>query len=163
MKILKRMLIVMVILLVIIQFFRPTRNISEIIPTNEITAAVAVPDDVFGILKNSCFDCHSNNTRYPWYANIQPAAWFMNGHIKDGKRGLNFSEFATYSLRRQYRRLNDIIENVNDGEMPLPSYLLIHSDAKLTAGQKERIVSWANAAIDSMKAKYPADSLLSKR
>jgi hypothetical protein len=163
MKILKRILLVMVVLLIIIQFFRPERNNIKVIPANEITAAVAVPDDVLEILQNSCYDCHSNNTRYPWYVNIQPAGWFMSGHIKEGKRGLNFSEFATYSPRRQYRRLNDIIENVNDGEMPLPSYLLIHTDAILSPGQKENIVAWANAAIESMKIKYPADSLHSNR
>jgi hypothetical protein len=162
MKILKRTLSVLVLLFIIIQFFRPARNTSEVIPANEITAAVAVPDDILGILKNSCYDCHSNNTRYPWYVNIQPAGWFMSSHIREGKRGLNFSEFATYSPRRQYRRLNDIIENVNDEEMPLPSYLLIHTDAKLSQGQKEKIVAWANASLELMKTKFPVDSLHSK-
>ena len=163
MKILKRTLLVLVALFIIIQFFRPARNIGEVIPAKEITAAVAVPDDVLGVLENSCFDCHSNNTRYPWYVNIQPAGWFMSGHIREAKRSLNFSEFATYSPRRQYDKLNAIVENVNDGEMPLPSYLLIHTDAKLSAGQKENIVAWVTSALGSMKTKYPADSLLSKR
>jgi len=163
MKKLKRILLVLAVIFIIIQFFRPARNISEVNPVHEVTAAVAVPSDVQNMLRTSCYDCHSNNTRYPWYINIQPAAWFMNNHIKEAKRGLNFSEFATYPLRRQYRRMNDIIENVNDGEMPLPSYLLIHTDAKLSTEQKDKLVAWANATIDFMKAKYPADSLLSKR
>jgi hypothetical protein len=161
MKILKRTLVVLIVLFIAIQFFRPARNIGEVISANEVTAAVAVPDDVLGILKNSCFDCHSNNTRYPWYVNIQPAGWFMSGHIQQAKRSLNFSEFATYSPRRQYDKLNAIIENVNDGEMPLPSYLLIHAEAKLSAGQKEKIVAWTTASLESMRTKYPADSLLS--
>jgi len=163
MKTFKRIFFVLVVILIIIQFIRPARNIGDVNPAYEITSAFAVPNNVQDILRNSCYDCHSNNTRYPWYANIQPAAWFMNGHIKDGKRGLNFSEFATYSLRRQFHRFNDIIENVNDGEMPLPSYLLIHTDAKLSTRQKDIIAAWANTAIDSMKAKYPADSLRSKK
>ncbi len=163
MKNLKRILLVLAVIFIIIQFIRQARNIGEVYPLHEVTAAVAVPNDVQDILRNSCYDCHSNNTRYPWYINIQPAAWFMNSHIQGGKRGLNFSEFATYPLRRQYRRFNDIIENVNDGEMPLPSYLLIHTDAKLSTEQKEKLVAWANAEIDSMKAKYPADSLRSTR
>jgi hypothetical protein len=163
MKTFKRIFFVLVVIFIIIQFFRPARNIGNVNPTHEIASIVAVQNDVQDILRTSCYDCHSNNTRYPWYANIQPAAWFMNNHIKDGKRGLNFSEFATYSLRRQFHRFNDIIENVNDGEMPLPSYLLIHTDAKLFTEQKDKLVAWANTAIDSMKAKYTADSLLSKR
>ena len=138
MKFLKRGILVLVVLFIVIQFIRPARNITEVNPSHEVTAAVTVPSDVQGILRNSCYDCYSNNTRYPWYVNIQPAGWVMNSHIQGGKRGLNFSEFATYSPRRQYRRLNDIIENVNDGEMPLPSYLLIHTDAKFSTEQKRK-------------------------
>jgi len=163
MKIIKRVFLVLAVIFILIQFIRPARNIAEVNPAYEITAAIAVPNDVQDIIRISCYDCHSNNTRYPWYVNIQPAAWFMNSHIKEGKRTLNFSEFAKYPLRRQYRRLSDIIENVNYGEMPLPSYLLIHTDAKLSSEQKDKLVKWANASIDSMKANYPADSLRSKR
>jgi hypothetical protein len=163
MKIIKFLLIVLVVIFIIIQFIRPMRNISEVYQAHEITAAVAVPGNIQAILKTSCYDCHSNNTHYPWYVNIQPAAWFMSGHIEEGKRRLNFSEFAAYSPKRQLRKFNDIIENVNDGEMPLSSYLLIHTDAKLSTEQKETLVAWANAAIDSMKIKYPADSLSLKK
>jgi hypothetical protein len=162
MKIFKRILFILSVIFIIIQFNRPARNIGEIKPVNEITAAFAVPSDLQHILRTSCYDCHSNNTRYPWYVNIQPFGWFMESHIKEGKGKMNFSEFATYPLRRQYNKFNDIIENVSDGEMPLPSYLLIHTDAKLSDAQKKKLIDWANAMRDSMQTKYPADSLQSK-
>ena len=159
MKIFKRILLILLVIFIIIQFIRPSRNIAEVNPTHEITAAFAVPNDVMNIFKTSCYDCHSNNTRYPWYVNIQPIGWFMDGHIKEGKSKMNFSEFGIYPLKRQYNKFNDIIENVSDAEMPLPSYLLIHTDAKLTDTQKKKLIDWANAMRDSMQTKYPADSL----
>lgn len=163
MKIFNRILLLLAVIFIIIQFNRPVRKIAEVKPANEITAVFAVPDDVLDIFRTSCYDCHSNNTRYPWYVNIQPIGWFMDSHIKEGKRKMNFSEFGTYTLSRQHNKLNEIIENVNDGEMPLPSYLLIHTDSKLSTEQKETLVTWANATINLLKVKFPADSLQSKR
>lgn len=95
MKLLKRILLILAVIFFIIQFIRPARNIVEVNPTNEVTAAFAVPDDVLDILKTSGYDCHSNNTRYLWYVNIQPIGWFMDSHIKEGKSKMNFSEFVT--------------------------------------------------------------------
>jgi hypothetical protein len=163
MKLFKCILFILAVIFILIQFIRPERNIGEVNPIHEITTTFAVPNDVQDILRNSCYDCHSNNTRYPWYVNIQPFGWFMNGHIKEGKSKMNFSEFATYPLSGQYNKFNDIIENVSDGEMPLPSYLLIHTGAKLSDGQKKKLIDWASAMRDLMKAKYPADSLQSKK
>jgi hypothetical protein len=159
MKIFKRILLILLVIFIIIQFIRPARNIGDVNPANEVNAAFVVPNDVLNIFRNSCYDCHSNNTRYPWYVNIQPIGWFMDSHIKEAKRKMNFSEFATYPLHRQYNKFNDIIENVSDGEMPLPSYLLIHTDAKLSDTQKKKLIDWANAMRDLMQTKYPADSL----
>ncbi len=163
MKILKRVLLILAVIFIIIQFIRPARNITGVNPANEVTAAFTVPNDVQEILRTSCYDCHSNNTRYPWYVNIQPIGWFLDSHIKEGKRKMNFSEFGTYPLNRQYNKLDDIIENVSDGEMPLPSYLLIHTDAKLSNEQNKKLIDWASAMRDSMQAKYPEDSLQSRR
>lgn len=163
MKILKRVLLILAVIFVVIQFIRPVRNIAGVNPANEVTAAITVPNDVQEILRTSCYDCHSNNTRYPWYVNIQPIGWFLDSHIKEGKRKMNFSEFGTYPLNRQYNKLDDIIENVSDGEMPLPSYLLIRTDAKLSNEQKKKLIDWTSAMRDSMKAKYPEDSLQSRR
>jgi hypothetical protein len=96
---------------------------------------------------------------YPWYAEIQPVGWFLNNHIQGARRELNFSEFAGYRLRRQIIKLQQIAEQVSEDEMPLPSYLIIHTRAKLSQEQKDRLVAWANTMRDSMRAMYPADSL----
>ena len=122
-----------------------------------------MPEDVKTILKASCYDCHSNNTMYPWYAEIQPVRWWLDGHINDGKRGLNFDEFLSYRIAKQYKRLEDINELVKKDEMPLESYLWIHKYAKLNDQQKLTITNWANAVRDTMKANYPPDSLVRKK
>ena len=162
-KILRRTLQVLIVVFIIIQFFRPAKNRSEGISTNDITKLYAVPADVLSILKASCYNCHSNNTVYPWYYYIQPVAWWLNSHIQDGKKGLNFSEFASYRIGKQYRRLDDINKQIKEDEMPLDSYLWIHTNAKLSDRQKLSIKNWADALRDSIKAKYPADSLVRKR
>ena len=162
-KIFRRSFQVVLLAFIIIQFFRPTKNRSEGISENDITKKYKVPMDVLDILQTSCYDCHSNNTKYPWYAEIQPVAWWLNSHIKDGKRGLNFSEFASYRIKKQYKRLADINEQIKDDEMPLNSYLWIHRYAKLNEQQKLTITNWANALRDTIKANTPPDSLIMKK
>jgi hypothetical protein len=158
-KIFKRIFLVLLLAFIVIQFFRPEKNISTGISANDITTKYAVPQEVQDILKTSCYDCHSNNTRYPWYNNIQPVAWWLKNHIDEGKRGLNFSEFTTYRIGKQYRRLDDINKEIKEGGMPLSSYTLIHTDAKLSDQQKLAIASWVTVLRDSIKAQYPEDSL----
>ena len=162
MKIIRLILLVLCGILIILQFVRPPKNVSEVNP-NDITTTFSVHSDVQQILRISCYDCHSNSTRYPWYAEIQPVGWWLNGHIQDAKKELNFSEFASFRVRRQYKKLEEVIEQLNTDKMPLPSYLLIHTDAKLSTDHKNRLTDWANALRDSIKEHYPADSLVIKR
>ena len=164
MKVLKKIFWVLLIVLLLIQFYpKPTKNSSEIISTNDITAIHNVPADVQQVLKTSCYDCHSNNTAYPWYSRMQPVAMWLGNHINEGKRELNFSEFGSYTIGKQYRKLDALNEEVKEGEMPLTSYTLIHWDAKLDDAKKLLVANWANALRDSMKANYPADSLARKK
>ncbi|MBL0355970.1 MAG: heme-binding domain-containing protein [Chitinophagaceae bacterium] len=161
----KKILLLLLAALVIIQFFHPEKN-SNATPeatANDVSKVFPMPDSVQNILERSCYDCHSNNTEYPWYAEVQPIAWWLNNHIEEGKREVNFNEFASYSPRRQYKKFEEIIEQVKEDEMPLSSYTIIHKDAVLSKEQKLALSSWASAAMDSMKARYPADSLLKKK
>ena len=161
-KIFKRLLIALFIIFLLLQFFpRPQKNDSGLM-VNDIHLAHFIPADVDTVLRVSCYDCHSNKTLYPWYYNIQPVALWMGNHVKDGLKELNFSEFATYSIRRQYKKLEEINEQVKEKEMPLFSYSLIHSNAKLNDTDKILIAQWATNLRDSMKASYPPDSLLRK-
>ena len=158
-----KILITLLVVLIVIQFFHPAKNISTVKSPNDIAVLHKVPVNVRTILDKACNDCHSNNTRYPWYNNIQPVAWWLDHHVQEGKGELNFNEFATYSLRKQYHKLEEVEELVKEGEMPLGSYTLIHTDARLTEQEKETLINWANSIRSEMKAKYPIDSLVRKR
>ena len=139
----KKILIGLLVVLVLIQFIRPAKNISEIPSTNDIRVHYSVPANVESILKRSCYDCHSNNTSYPWYANIQPLGWWLNNHIVEGKAELNFSEFATYKPKKAAHKLEETAEMVEHGEMPLSSYTVIHKNAILSKEDAAVIISWA--------------------
>ncbi len=159
----KKIFIALLIALVIIQFFHPKKNETVVVPANSIAAVYPVPADVKKILAVSCNDCHSGNTIYPWYSKIQPVDWWMDNHVKEGKRELNFDEFATFSLRRQYKKMEEIIKQIKEDEMPLNSYTWIHKDAILSPDQKQLIISWAEGIRTSMEQKYPLDSLVKKK
>ncbi len=158
-KIIRVVLIILLVILIIIQFIRPEKNISGNI-ANEITTKYTVPPNVMNTLKPACYDCHSNHTEYPWYWNIQPVAWFMSGHTKDGKRHLNFSDFTSAEIWRQYKRLDEIGDEIKSGDMPLTSYTLIHRDARLTDQQKNDIQNWVDATRKEIERSYPPDSLV---
>jgi hypothetical protein len=162
-RILKVVLIILIIVFIIIQFIRPAKNSREEIATNEIAAKFDVPENVRQILNVSCYDCHSNTTKYPWYWHVQPGAWILSNHFNDGKKEVNFSIFSTYPAAKQYRKFKEIGEQVQKGEMPLSSYTFIHRDAVLNAQQKQLLEDWAASSMKEMEAKYPADSLKRKK
>ncbi len=141
----KKIGIALAAILVILQFIRPTKNEGTALTENDISHAINVPTDVQQILETSCYDCHSNHTTYPWYTNIQPIGLWMQHHVDEGKEELNFSEFKTYKLKRQKHKLEEIAEQVNEHEMPLSSYTLIHKNAALTPEQITLLANWANA------------------
>lgn len=142
MKILKIVAIIALIALIVIQFFPKKYNRSETVPTSDFIAIYNPPKEVEGILRASCYDCHSNNTEYPWYNKIQPVNWYLADHVEEGKSKLNFSEFGDYSTKRGNHKLEEVIKEVKNDKMPLESYTLIHSDAKLNAQQKESLITW---------------------
>ena len=151
-------------LLIIIQFFQTEKNSNTTASAlaNDISTIYPLPDNVKSIVETSCYDCHSNNSNYPWYDNIQPVSWWLHNHIEEGKKEINFNEFASYSIRRQYKKLEEIIKQVKEDEMPLSSYTIIHTNAKLSPEKKLILSAWAAALRDSIKMKYPADSLIKK-
>ncbi|HEV7350041.1 heme-binding domain-containing protein [Telluribacter sp.] len=151
------------LLLVGIQLIRPTPNDSDD-RTYDITTRYTVPDDVQHILAVACNDCHSNKTTYPWYSNVQPVAWWLDDHIVDGKRHLNFSSFTNAPLAIQYHKLEEVVEVMDEREMPMKeyTYLGMHAEANLTDDQRQRLIQWAKAQMDTLKANYPADSLVRK-
>ncbi len=147
---LRKILIGLLIVFVVIQFIRPERNKSTD-NTKDIATVYAIPSDVQTILKTSCYDCHSNNTTYVWYDEIQPVRWWIENHIKEGKTELNFSEFATYPLKKQLHKIEEIGDVVDAGEMPLSSYTIAHTDAKLSEEQKQTLVDWSLSVLEGHK------------
>jgi hypothetical protein len=149
----KKWLLALFIVFLAIQFIQPARNHSGQVALSEISECIPVPDNVLAVIKNSCYDCHSNNTRYPWYSFIQPGGWWMASHIKKGKKNLNFDEFGNYSIVKQKSKLKSIANSINDGTMPIPSYLLLHNAAHLSKEDKKLIIDWANTNLDSLTNK----------
>jgi hypothetical protein len=147
---------------VVIQFFRPAKNISKQVSQNDISHRFSMSPEVSKIFQNSCYDCHSNNTRYPWYWQIQPVTWWMNGHINDAKRAVNYSEFLAYSARRQYKKIEETNEMVQKDDMPLSSYTIIHRSARLNKDQKMLVEQWTSGVMSQLKSIYPPDSLLKR-
>jgi hypothetical protein len=150
-KILKILAVIIVVALVVIQFFRIDKTNPPIVEADTIDAAIAVPPDIKLILGRSCNDCHSNNTVYPWYSNVQPVAWFLKDHIDEGRRELNLSEFNTYSAKKKKRKLEEICEMVEAGNMPLPSYLWIHRDSALSDTEKKALCDWSKQEHDKIQ------------
>lgn len=142
-------MLILLSVFVLMQFIRPTKNQSHgQEPATDITRPYVVPNEVQSILKNACYDCHSNNTRYPWYADIQPISWLMAAHIKNGRKELNFNEYGNYSSKRQRNKLKRMKEQLEENKMPLSSYTLIHRDAKLTTRQLEQVTKWIDSALN---------------
>ena len=138
----RKILIGVIVVLGVMQFIRPPKNVGEKITENDISKAYGLPEAVHSIFVEKCYDCHSNSTVYPWYSHIQPVGWWMNGHIEHGKEELNFSEFKTYSEKKATHKLEEISELVTEGEMPLPSYLWIHRSAKIAPEENAMINNW---------------------
>jgi hypothetical protein len=150
-KILKITVLILAIGFIAIQFYRPDRTNPQVAQAETLQASVEVPPDLANIISKSCSDCHSNETVYPWYSNISPFSWFLANHIKDARQEMNFSVWNTYTPRKKRKKLEEVCEQLETKEMPLPSYLWIHRDAILSDADSKRLCDWAIAE----KAKIP--------
>ena len=155
-KILKIALIVIVVAFVVGQFIRPDFTNPPVNASETLWASTAVPDDVHQVLVRSCNDCHSNESIYPWYAKITPSNWFLANHISEARREMNFSVWNTYSPKKKMKKLEEVCEQLEQGEMPLPSYLWIHRDAVLSDDERALLCSWAKAERERIETSTPA-------
>lgn len=150
MKIIKKILVALLVVLIIMQFFGPDKNEGSLQDMTAFLSDTNPPENVKTILENTCYDCHSSYTRYPWYNNITPVNYWMAEHIRNGSKHLDFSKWADYSVKRKDHKLEEVIEMVEEKEMPLPSYTWTHKDANLSDEQIESILTWAK----QMRVKY---------
>jgi|SRR5450432_266089 hypothetical protein len=145
-RMIRKILITLLTIFIAIQFIRPARNNGSAEGPTDVTHIVRTPDTVLHILKTSCYDCHSNQTEYPWYVNINPVGLWLRSHINDGKRAINFSDLSGFNRKKLDHRFGDIAEEVEKGDMPLSSYTFIHGYAKLDSGQIKLIKGWTVSA-----------------
>ncbi len=137
------MAVVLLLVLIAMQFYRPEKNMAQGNHTAIFITETNPPEDVKLILKSTCYDCHSNNTSYPWYNNIAPVSYWLADHVKQGKDELNFSVWSSYSAKKKDHKLEEVVEVIEEGEMPLMEYTWTHAEAKLTDAQKQAIIKWA--------------------
>jgi hypothetical protein len=153
----------LVVIFIAIQFVPTEKNDSND-QKFDISTKYIIPSEVNTLLKDACNDCHSNKTDYPWYSNVQPAGFWLDHHVNDGKKHLNFSTFTKMPIAVQNHKLEEVIEQTEQKEMPMPSYTYfgLHSNAKLSEEQRALIINWAKGEMAKLKASYPADSLKMK-
>lgn len=148
---LKKIGLLVLAIIVIMQFFRIDKTNPEVIAENDFLYAVAAPDDVAQIIKTSCYDCHSNTTKYPWYSNVAPISWWLKDHIDEGREELNFSEWETFEQKRKLKKLKECVEELEEKKMPLDDYLITHSEAELTDQQREMLVNWFKETLNNFE------------
>lgn len=141
-KIIKTIFIIAAILLVIIQFFQIDKTNPPIEATQDFIQNTNPPTEIATILKTACYDCHSHTTKYPWYTNIQPLAWWIKGHIDNGNKHLNYSIWTTYTAKKKAHKIEEMVEVVEGKEMPMLSYMVAHNDAWIDADQRKALVDW---------------------
>ena len=143
----KKILVALILLFIIAQFFSPKKNQSGLYAINKFLVETKAPMEVQKILTQACFDCHSDQTIYPWYNSITPVNYWLNSHVNGGKSHLDVSKWSTYSVKRKAHKLEELIEEVGEGEMPLASYKWTHASADLTNDQIEALIHWAQREI----------------
>jgi hypothetical protein len=138
----KYVFLALVVIAVVIQFIRPNMAPVPVDPKHTIEAVVPVPANIDAMIHNSCYDCHSNETRWPWYSQISPVSWWLKSHVNDARRALNFSEFASLTKKKQLKKLDDACDEVKKGDMPLKTYVPMHPAAKLSDADRGALCTW---------------------
>lgn len=138
----KKLILQLLIVIGVLQFFQIDKENPPVDQPKDFIRMTNPPIEVANILKTSCYDCHSHETKYPWYTNVSPMSWWIKHHINDGRKHLNFSTWTDYDAKKQDHKLDECIEEVEEGEMPLNSYLWVHSESKLTPAKKEALMAF---------------------
>jgi len=141
----KKIVLFILALLIVFQFIRIDKSTKPVDPALDIIELTKPNEEIASVLKASCYDCHSSQPAYPWYTNIAPVSWWIKHHINEGTHHLNFSDWGNYTQKRKDHKLEECIEMVEEDEMPMSSYTLMHKDAKLSPAQKTLLINWFKA------------------
>ncbi len=146
----KLILLILAVVLIVIQFVGPSRTNPPVNAEKTIQAELPVPDHIDRILRRSCYDCHSHETKWPWYSYVAPVSWLVIHDVNEGRRHVNFSQWADYSPRKKPKALEEIYEEVSEGTMPLKQYLWIHREARLSRQEVEAVTTWAKETLQQV-------------
>ena len=138
----KHVALIGVVLLLLIQLVQPDRS-NPPSPGPSVQDVLPMSPRIDGLIRSACFDCHSNQTRWPWYSYVAPVSWLVSQDVSEGRRHVNFSEWGSYERRKQIGRLGSIADEVSEGAMPLPSYARMHAEAALSEEDRDSLVAWA--------------------
>lgn len=141
-KIIKWVLLGLFAALVAIQFIRIDKTNPPVNAGEDFMAMASPPADVAKLLKDACYDCHSHETKYPWYTNVAPVSWWIGHHIEEARGHLNFSAWKTYDAEKKAHKAEECAEELEKGLMPLKPYVRMHAEARLSGEQRERLISW---------------------
>jgi hypothetical protein len=150
----KKIIFGVLALLLAAQFIRIDKTNPSVDQSKDFITLSKPNAEVELLLKESCYDCHSNTTAYPWYTNVAPVSWWLKNHINEGREHLNFSEWANYTAEQQAHKLEEMEDEIKEGEMPLSSYTITHSNANLSLKQREQLILF----IDQLKLNAPHQS-----
>jgi mono/diheme cytochrome c family protein len=156
MKNFKKIGFILLLVIIVAQFFSPEKNEGDVTELTTFLAETNPPENVKIILETTCFDCHSNNTTYPWYNSITPVNYWLDHHIEEGKEHLDFTKWDSYSLKKKEHKMDELYEEVEEGEMPLNSYTWTHADANLSEEQIAAVVSWGKSVQQAYKKQLTA-------
>jgi hypothetical protein len=152
----KRSALIALAVFLILQAFRIDKSTKPADPAKDFILLNQPGEELGNLLKNSCYDCHSNQASYPWYTNIAPVSWWIKHHINEGSEHLNFSEWSTYSSRKADHKLKECVEMLEESEMPLSSYVLMHGDAALSAEQSKQLTDYLSS-LRTFESEKPKD------
>jgi len=150
MKILKFLIVILVIVIVIIQFIPNDKPEVVLANENDLIYNNQLPEHISVMLKESCYDCHSNETVYPWYSHVAPVSWLVVKDIREGRNELNFSHWESQSKMDKAKNLDKIIDEVTDENMPMPIYTIMHANAKLSDNDRQLLAEWAESYAESL-------------
>ena len=142
---LKKISLGLFVLLLIFQLFRISKTNPLSDPSKDLITITKPSDSIASILKVACYDCHSNQTTYPWYTSIAPFSWWIKHHINEGRHHLNFSDWGNYSGTKISHKLKECVEMIEENEMPMTSYTWMHRPAALSPLEKKRLAEWFKA------------------
>jgi hypothetical protein len=149
---LKRIVLGLAVVFAGMQLFRPDRTNPPVNAAQSVQAAATLPPDVGAVLRRSCFDCHSSETRWPWYSGVVPMAWAVANHVKEGRAQFSFSDWGTYPVRKRVAILEKMCDEVREGRMPLREYLWLHRDATLSEADWKSVCDWSTEEADRLAA-----------